>query len=133
MKKVLLFIAITPVVLKAQYEIGHIQLNYIDASRNNRDIPVEIYYPATVAGEGSDVAAGTFPQIVFGHGFVMGYAAYQNIWEQFVPKGYVMLFVNTETGFAPNHEEYGLDFCSFIDIDDTFKLNNSKIELKSMI
>ncbi len=109
MKNLLISIAMAPVVLNAQFEIGHVQHSYIDPSRNNREIPVEIFYPATVEGEGSEVAAGTFPQIIFGHGFTMGHVSYQNIWEQFVPKGYVMLFVNTETGFAPNHEDYGLD------------------------
>jgi len=100
-------------VLVAQLEIGHLSNTFVDASRNNRDIGCEIYYPATAEGDNTAAADGQFPVIVFGHGFVMGYEAYENLWTDLVPEGYVMAFVTTEGGFAPDHQDYGLDL-SFV-------------------
>lgn len=59
--------------LNAQYQIGHTTITYIDASRSNRSIATEIYYPALTAGNNTTAAAGQFPVIVFGHGFVMAW------------------------------------------------------------
>lgn len=89
--------------------IGHVQLTYTDPARSNRPIQTEIYYPSAIAGESVPMAAGTFPVIVFGHGFVMTWSAYQNIWEAFVPQGYVVAFPTTESGFSPVHAEFGED------------------------
>jgi hypothetical protein len=97
----------------AQFQIGHTSITFIDASRGDRAIATEIYYPASAVGEDVPVANGMFVQITFGHGFVMAYSAYQNIWEHLVPQGYVMAFVTTEGGIAPSHEDFGLDL-SFV-------------------
>ncbi len=97
----------------AQFQIGHTSITFVDASRGDRSIVTEIYYPAGAAGEDVPVANGMFVQIAFGHGFVMAYSAYQNIWEHLVPQGYVMAFVTTEGGIAPSHEDFGLDL-SFV-------------------
>jgi dienelactone hydrolase len=76
-----------------------------------RQIQCEIYYPAATAGSNVAVAAGEYPVIVFGHGFAMGWDAYENIWEEMVPKGYIMVFPRTEGGLipAPVHEDFGKD------------------------
>lgn len=89
--------------------VGHTTVTFIDSSRNNRLIETEIYYPATVAGNNTPIAAGVFPLISFGHGFVMAWSAYQNFWEVLVPMGYIMAFPTTESGFSPVHAEFGKD------------------------
>lgn len=93
----------------SQFAVGYMSYTFTDPNRNNRQIGCEIFYPSTVAGESAPAADGTFPVIVFGHGFVMGYDAYENLWNDFVPEGYIMAFATTEGGLAPSHENFGLD------------------------
>ncbi len=96
-------------VTKAQYNIGHTTINFVDPDRGNRVIETEIYYPAATTGEDVPVTGGSHPVIVFGHGFVMIYSAYQNIWEHLVPQGYIMMFPRTEGNISPNHSNFGQD------------------------
>lgn len=94
----------------AQHQIGHTTITFQDANRSNRNIQTEIYYPAQVAGNNTTAVQDTFPVIVFGHGFVMAWDAYQNIWEEFVPQGYIMVFPRTEGSIiGTNHQEFGWD------------------------
>ncbi|HRD40183.1 MAG TPA: hypothetical protein PLC65_16270, partial [Bacteroidia bacterium] len=82
-------------LLKAQtFPIGHMSINFKDASRtggyaiagginitgSGRDVGAEVYYPATVAGNNQPVANGVFPVVVIGHGFVMDWSSYDNIY-----------------------------------------------------
>ncbi|MEO8088078.1 MAG: T9SS type A sorting domain-containing protein [Bacteroidota bacterium] len=90
-------------------QVGHTQFTFVDASRGNRSIQSEVYYPATSAGNNTPIAAGIFPIIVFGHGFVMTPSAYQNFWDDLVPEGYILAFPSTEGGFAPVHADFGAD------------------------
>lgn len=94
--------------LSAQ-QIGHTTVTYTDASRGNRQIATEVYYPATTAGTNTPIVSGVFPLIVCGHGFVMTWDAYQNLWTALVPKGYILAFPTTEGGLAPVHADFGLD------------------------
>ena len=94
--------------LSAQ-QIGHTTVTFIDSLRNNRQIATEIYYPATSAGNNTPIAAGVFPLITFGHGFVMVWSAYQNFWDSLVPEGYILAFPTTEGGFSPSHADFGKD------------------------
>ncbi len=93
------------------YNIGNSQVTYTDPERNNRPIPVELFYPATTAGFNVPLAEGEFPIIAFGHGFIMAYSAYQYLWEALVPEGYIMAFPTTEGSAipAPDHLDFGLD------------------------
>lgn len=94
----------------AQHQIGHHNITFQDPDRNNRNIETEIYYPSTSTGNNTPVAAGQFPVIVFGHGFVMAWDAYQNLWEEFVPNGYIMVFPRTEGNiFSTDHQQFGWD------------------------
>ncbi len=105
-------------LLSAQgYQTGHMAVTFTDASRNNRSIAVEIYYPADVAGDNVPVTATNndrFPVLGFGHGFVMTWSAYQNIWSALVPEGFIMAFPRTETGISPSHTDFGLDLAFVI-------------------
>ncbi len=94
------------------FQIGHTTITFIDTNRNNRSIPTEVYYPADVAGNNVPVSTVTndeFPLISFGHGFVMTWDAYQNIWDAVVPEGFIIAFPKTEGGIAPSHIEFGKD------------------------
>jgi pimeloyl-ACP methyl ester carboxylesterase len=102
-----LFIA-SIISLHAQ-QIGHVSHTFIDASRNNRQIDTEVYYPAKSAGSKAEIMDGRFPVIVFGHGFLMPWTAYENIWTDLVPEGYIVAFPKTEGGFAPVHQDFATD------------------------
>ncbi|MEY3367591.1 MAG: hypothetical protein RI973_746, partial [Bacteroidota bacterium] len=103
--------------LNAQpFQIGHASLTFTDPARNNRNIPAEIYYPADVAGDNVPLATtgGNFPVISFGHGFVMTWDAYQNIWEALTPQGFILALPKTEGSFSPSHLELGKDLAFVI-------------------
>jgi len=101
-------------VAAQNYSIGHTSITFIDASRSNRSIACEIYYPATSAGDNLPVVGGKrFPCISFGHGFVMTWDAYKNVWNAIVPQGFIMVFPKTEGNTAPSHGEFGNDL-SFV-------------------
>ena len=94
----------------SQHQVGHFNTTYQDPSRGNRNIETEVYYPATTAGDNTPMASAQFPVIVFGHGFVMVWSAYQNLWEEFVPNGYIMVFPRTEGSLlSTDHQEFGWD------------------------
>lgn len=105
-------------LLAQPYTIGHTTITFNDPNRtggfgsgggSGRQMQTEIYYPGVSEGEDVAVASGEFPVIIFGHGFVMTWDSYNNIWEEFVPQGYVMAFLRTEGSISPNHEDFGLD------------------------
>jgi len=91
------------------FPIGEESFTWPDPDRANRNVNVKAYYPAASAGTGTAPASGIFPTVVFGHGFLMSYTAYQNLWEYYVPKGYIFLMVDMETGASPSHEAFGRD------------------------
>ncbi len=90
------------------YLIGSRNITFYDALRD-RDVPTNLYYPAVTAGNNAEVVGGAFPVLVIGHGFVMSTDAYANLWNHFVPKGYIVALPTTEGGFAPNHGTFGED------------------------
>ena len=111
-------------LLKAQtFPIGHMSINFKDASRtggyaiagginitgSGRDVGAEVYYPATVAGNNQPVANGVFPVVVIGHGFVMDWNAYDNIYNRLASTGYIVLLPRTEGSFSPSHGDFGND------------------------
>lgn len=106
------------IVANAQvFQIGHTTLTFIDVSRGNRSIAIEIYYPSDVAGNNVPITTQNttlFPSLVFGHGFLMTWDAYQNFWEALVPNGYIMAFPKTEGSFSPSHLEYAKDLAFVI-------------------
>jgi pimeloyl-ACP methyl ester carboxylesterase len=91
------------------FAIGSTNLTFTDPSRGGRSIPCEVYYPATTAGSNVPVAAGAFPVLAFGHGFVMTVGAYANVRQAYVPEGFILVLPTTEGGFSPSHGNFGLD------------------------
>jgi dienelactone hydrolase len=120
MKSILFLVLFLAQFCHAQVSIGHTTITFNDPTRSGgvgsgggpgRQIQTEIYYPATSAGTSTPVATGEFPVIVFGHGFAMTWDAYSNIWEHYVPRGYILAFVRTESSLfpSPSHGDFGLD------------------------
>ncbi len=104
-----IFILFTSSLL-AQHQIGNYNITFQDPSRSNRNIETEIYYPAMSTGNNTTVVSGQFPIIIFGHGFVMTWDTYDNLWEEFVPNGYIMVFPKTEGNlFSTDHQKFGWD------------------------
>ncbi len=104
--------------LSAQpFDLGFTDLNLIDTTRSNRAVPVTVYYPAALGGGGMDVpvALNNVPLVVLGHGFVMGIDAYTNVVNALTPNGYAVALVDTETGFLPNHTNFGNDLAFTVD------------------
>ena len=95
------------------YPVGHLKITYTDAARSNRSIPCHIYYPGISAGNNADVAQGSFPVLVFGHGFIMADPdLYNYLWDSLASKGYICVFPTTEGGSlmpVPDHPEFGKD------------------------
>lgn len=112
-KKTILLLLIFKVatVVAQPYGVGHRTINTVDPARSNRSIPLEVYYPADTTADNVPLSSDglKFPVLAFGHGFVMTWSAYQNIWESVVPHGYIIAFPKTETGFSPSHLEFGKD------------------------
>jgi pimeloyl-ACP methyl ester carboxylesterase len=118
-KYIFLLLLITPFFTEAQpFAVGHKTLVYNDPSRTGgfgsgggpgRQIQCEVYYPANAAGNDTPFAPTVSPLIVLGHGFVMGYDAYQNIWEYLVPMGYIVVLPRTEGSFSPVHSDFAKD------------------------
>lgn len=92
----------------SQFELGSLSMTYTDDARN-RDLPFELLYPAQIAGVGVPCVDGMFPYIVIAHGFSMQANDYSYLAEDLASNGYFVLQLATESGFAPSHEDYGLD------------------------
>ncbi len=100
---------LSPLLSAQNFSVGSAEFTWPDPARNNRQVQVKAFYPALTAGANTTPADGTFPSVVFGHGFVMSYTAYENLWQYFVPKGYIFLMVDMENTFSPSHENFGRD------------------------
>jgi predicted dienelactone hydrolase len=117
MKKLILTLFIGIYILSdlsAQFQIGSRQITFTDASRSNRSIAAEIRYPAQVAGANAAIASGQFPIIVFGHGFVMTFSAYDVVWQALVPSGYIVVLPTTEGSLSPSHSNFGQDIAFLV-------------------
>ncbi|MBC7694245.1 MAG: T9SS type A sorting domain-containing protein [Burkholderiales bacterium] len=127
MKKIILLITTSFTFLaNAQtFPVGHMSINFKDVSRTStgysisggittntatgRNIGTEVYYPATTTGTNTSVASGQFPVVVFGHGFVMTYDNYDNIFNRLAALGYIVLLPRTEGSTSPVHADFGAD------------------------
>lgn len=125
-----IFLLMTGLVLAQPFAIGRTTLNLTDPTRNNRSVPTEVYYPASTAGVNVPITTQTtetFPVISFGHGFLMTWDAYQNIWEALVPQGYIVAFPKTEGSFSPSHLEFGKDLAFVVTSLQQLGTNSSSL------
>ena len=94
----------------AIYKVGSTS-KYV--SNGPRNIPNNVYYPATVDGINTPIIndGSKFPVISFGHGFVMQPTAYNWLVNALVPYGYILAFPGTETGVPPSHSKFVCSTC----------------------
>ena len=111
------------------YSTGHTTITFTDPARNNRQVPTEIYYPALSTGDDVPVATtgGKFPVISFGHGFLMSWDAYENIWNMLVPSGYIVALPKTEGTASPSHAAFAADLAFVIHSVTALSNNNVSI------
>jgi len=120
MKKLILLglLFFTTLLSSQTFQTGTLTVTFNDPARTGgfgsgggpgRQIQTEIYYPATVAGSNVAVASGSFPVVVIGHGFVMDWNSYDNIYSELSKRGYIVALPRTEGGFSPSHSEFGSD------------------------
>lgn len=96
-------------VFAQEYEIDSFTKTFIDSNRGNRRVTAKVYYP------NQDVVTNeNYPVIVFGHGFVMNYSAYENFFETLVSRGYIVSFVTTEGSVFANHKAYSEDLAFMV-------------------
>lgn len=122
--RILLILCLCTAISQSQtFQVGHMSINFKDPSRTGgyaisggiqmpgtgRDIGTEVYYPATAAGNNVAVAGGQFPIVVMGHGFLMTYDNYDNIYNDLAVRGYIVLLPRTEGNTSPNHSDFGKD------------------------
>jgi pimeloyl-ACP methyl ester carboxylesterase len=70
-----------------------------------RELRVDVYYPATEAGDDTPVAAGSFPLVVYSHGFMSSLAENAGLLRVLASRGYVAAapsFPNTSLGSDTN-------------------------------
>jgi len=91
----------------SSYTIGHKALQFFDTSRDNRDITAELYFPSK--DDKTSVADGSFPLIVFAHGYQQRYSDYNYLWKSLVPLGFSTAFLTTEQGLTIDIDTYAED------------------------
>ena len=109
------FTFVSSELISQNWEVGEWTITFTDPDRSGRNIPCQVYYPAANAGQNVPLAEGKFPHVVFGHGFVMNVGAYSSIAESLAEQGFIVLLVNTETGFSPSHTNFARDLAFVAD------------------
>lgn len=68
------------------------------------------YYPATTPGDGTPVASGAFPAVVFGHDRVTTVDMYRSTLEHLASRGIVVLALESQLSSPMDHAAYDADF-----------------------
>jgi predicted dienelactone hydrolase len=87
-------------------------LVFSDSERNNRRIPVDIYYPLDYGDKIAESVPGNtekFPVICFGHGYLISGKWYSHIYDMLVPEGFILIFPASEAGLFPSHRTLAED------------------------
>ncbi len=110
--------------LAQTYPIGHRTITFNDPLRSGgfgsgggtgRQIQTEVYYPGAAAGDNVSVAFGSFPVVVFGHGFQMTWDVYSPIYDSLARRGFIVCTPRTEGGLLPTHTEFAKDLALVLD------------------
>lgn len=120
------FFAFYFVLLGQNFSVGNTSITFFDSLRN-RNINTEIYYPSDYTGQNEPISNGAFPVIIFGHGYLIEWSAYENFWNALVPEGYILCFPTTEMGFTPNHQFFADDIKFIASQMQIENQNNSSI------
>ncbi len=97
------------------FAVGYQDLTFTDNSLATPTVDIRVYYPATIAGANSPVAAGVFPRIAFGHGFNLNYLDYEDICNHLASYGYIIATPDVQNGFSVDHQEYARELAACLD------------------
>ena len=92
--------------------VEKISLVLRDNARNNRKVPVDIYFPSVSGENSSDVSSNPqnkLPVICFGHGYLISGIWYRHIVDMIVPEGFILVFPGSEAGLFPSHKTLAKD------------------------
>ncbi|MEW7289698.1 poly(ethylene terephthalate) hydrolase family protein [Aquimarina sp. 2304DJ70-9] len=109
------------------YDVSSSSKTFRDADRRNRRVNARIYYPKVNRTSQAQAVQESFPVVVLGHGFVMGSSAYQNFYDTLVPRGYIVVFVNTEGSFFANHEAFSRDLAFMVEAIQNENNNSNSV------
>lgn len=108
---VLLLVAL-PLSAFAQFPVGTDDLTLLDPARDDRPVPIDLYYPAVADGSGqppADPPSSGFAAVAVGHGYQMSAGVYGWLGERLAAAGFVVAVPRTGGELFPDHEEFGLD------------------------
>lgn len=90
---------------------GTYAVGYVDASVSaaGRSFSARIYYPATAAGQNTTVAAGRFPAVSFGHGFLQSVSKYYGTLSHLASWGFVVAAPTSQGSLFPSHSAFADD------------------------
>jgi len=94
------------------FSAGHTSIVLRDSQRDNRKVPVEIFYPEERVGSSIDTNGSgkdRFPVICFAHAYLMPAEAYVNFQDMLVPEGMILIFPQSSRGLFPSHRRYAED------------------------
>jgi predicted dienelactone hydrolase len=103
---------LAPAFTAAQYAVGTLDVTLVDPDRDDRPVPVDLYYPAIVDGDGeppADPPAQGFAAAAIGHGYQMSAGVYEWLAIRMATIGCVVAVPRTGGELFPDHEEFGLD------------------------
>ncbi|MDY0109894.1 MAG: hypothetical protein RBT60_08170 [Candidatus Krumholzibacteria bacterium] len=96
----------------ARYPIGILDTTYYDPDRDNRAVPVDLYYPAEYPGQGqlpADPPRGGLPAITCGHGYLLSAGLYAWVANDLAASGFVVAVARTGGELLPSHPTFALD------------------------
>jgi hypothetical protein len=105
-------LGILPGLAGAQNAVGTLNATFYDADRDDRAVPVDLYYPAQADGSGqppADPPPGGFPVVAVGHGYLLGAGLYAWVGNGLAAAGFVVAVARTGGELFPSHETFGLD------------------------
>ena len=111
-------------------KIAHCPVILKDTLRGNRKIPVEIFYPEMNINDHNAIAVRNnqrYPLIFFAHGYLMKGSDYKPICDILVPEGFILVFLNSETGLFPSHKVLAEDVSFAVDEITRLSLKRSFI------
>eukprot|EP01083_Nonionella_stella_P232447 819969_1 len=107
--------------------IGSFTSTIINPSFPAHSIPVFVYYPQPTSSK------DPLPTIVFAHGFECSATEYTWVYEDIVPLGYIVAYINSYTGHIFNQTQFAIDQRYTLEWLNTVVNNNKSSPLYGVI
>jgi predicted dienelactone hydrolase len=138
--KILYFLIILSAIslnlFSQESKIGHTVLLLRDTERENRIIPVEVYYPADSSGNNVPILScrsSKYPVVCFGHGYLMSWDSYSYLREALVQNGYIIAFPKTAGELFPSHADMAKDIVYILKKISEYGNDTGSIFLKRVL